>query len=180
MQASRAFDLPCPWVPLQSMTAAASRRTPGRPGPAVSCGGKGSARFWSSRPGPAAPDARRRLVRVPSAEASGIRGPHGLGAHRTADAVSVCFRGRGRLSSGCRSSRARGVGQSLTTTSQGSVPFGVSTRAIVMPDCLSGTFRSQGFSPSQRFHPARASWLCFTPHPPLGFWSSEPCPLGQP
>jgi hypothetical protein len=38
-----------------------------------------------------------------------------------------------------------------------------------MPVCLPGTIRSQGFSPSQRFHPARASWLCFAPHPPLGF-----------
>jgi hypothetical protein len=52
MRASRAFDLPCPWVPLQSMTAAASRRTPGWPQPAASCGGKGSARFRSSGPGP--------------------------------------------------------------------------------------------------------------------------------
>jgi hypothetical protein len=72
------------------------------------------------------------------------------------------------------------VSGSPTTTSQGSVPFGVSTRAIVMPVYLTDTFRSQGFSPSQRFHPARASWLCFTPHPPLGFRSSELFPLGQP
>jgi hypothetical protein len=35
--------------------------------------------------------------------------------------------------------------------------------------CLSDTIRSQRFSRSQRFEPARASWLCFTPHPPLGF-----------
>jgi len=69
---------------------------------------------------------------------------------------------------------------SPTTTSRGSVPFGVSARAIVVPVCLSGTFRSRGFSPPQRFHPARASWLCFTPHPPLGFRSSEPFPFGQP
>jgi hypothetical protein len=34
---------------------------------------------------------------------------------------------------------------------------------------LTDTVRSQGFSPSQRFAPAWTSWLCFAPHPPLGF-----------
>jgi len=62
----------------------------------------------------------------------------------------------------------------------GSVPFGVSTWAIVVPVYLTDTIRSQSFSLSQRFEPARASWLCFAPHPPLGFRSSEPFPLGQP
>jgi hypothetical protein len=38
-----------------------------------------------------------------------------------------------------------------------------------VPDCLTGTIRSQGFSPSQRFNPARALRLCFTSHPPIGF-----------
>jgi len=28
---------------------------------------------------------------------------------------------------------------------------------------------SRGFSPPQRFDPARALWLYFTPHPPMGF-----------
>ena len=51
----------------------------------------------------------------------------------------------------------------------GSSPFGVSARAIVMSVYLTDTVRSQGFSPSQRFDPARTSWLYFTPHPPLGF-----------
>jgi hypothetical protein len=36
-------------------------------------------------------------------------------------------------------------------------------------DCLPSAFRSQGFSPSQRFHPGTPSWLCFKPHPPIGF-----------
>lgn len=31
------------------------------------------------------------------------------------------------------------------------------------------TFRSQSFSPSQRFDPTRALWFCFAPHPPIGF-----------
>lgn len=35
--------------------------------------------------------------------------------------------------------------------------------------CLTSTFRSQGFSPSQRFHPGTPSWLYFKPHPPIGF-----------
>ena len=62
----------------------------------------------------------------------------------------------------------------------GSDPFGVFAWAIVAPVYLTGTIRSQGFSPSQRFEPARAPWLCFTPHPPLGFRSSELFPRGQP
>jgi hypothetical protein len=36
-------------------------------------------------------------------------------------------------------------------------------------ECLADTIRSQGFSPSQRFEPARAVWLYFTPLPPIGF-----------
>jgi hypothetical protein len=52
MRASRAFDLPCPSVPLQSMTAAASRLTPGGPVPAASCRSKGATRRGSSCPGP--------------------------------------------------------------------------------------------------------------------------------
>jgi len=49
-----------------------------------------------------------------------------------------------------------------------------------VPVCLSGTIRSRSFSPPQRFEPARASWLCFAPHPPIGFRPPEPFPLGQP
>lgn len=36
-------------------------------------------------------------------------------------------------------------------------------------DCLPSAFRSQGFSPSQRFDPGTPSWLCFKPHPSVGF-----------
>jgi hypothetical protein len=53
--------------------------------------------------------------------------------------------------------------------------------------CLSSTIRSQGFSPSQRFHPSRALRLCFAPLPPLGFlafraFPTQPAvtPLGIP
>jgi hypothetical protein len=46
--------------------------------------------------------------------------------------------------------------------------------------CLADTVRSQSFSLSQRFEPARASWLCFTPHPPIGFRSPELFPPGRP
>lgn len=38
-----------------------------------------------------------------------------------------------------------------------------------MPVYLADTIRSQGFSPSQRFRPARTVWLYFTPLPPIGF-----------
>lgn len=39
--------------------------------------------------------------------------------------------------------------------------------------CLTNTFRSQRFSRSQRLSPTETLRLCFTPHPPLGFRSSE-------
>jgi len=55
-----------------------------------------------------------------------------------------------------------------------------SAGVIGVQRCLGRTVRSQGFSPSQRFSPTRASWLCFTPHPPIGFRSSEPFPHRQP
>jgi hypothetical protein len=44
-----------------------------------------------------------------------------------------------------------------------------STRAIVTSIYLIDAIRSQGFSPSQRFDPARAVWPCFVPHPLIGF-----------
>lgn len=53
-------------------------------------------------------------------------------------------------------------------------------RAIVMLVYLASTFHSQGFSPSQRLHPTRTSRLFFTPHPPVGSWSSELFPINQP
>jgi hypothetical protein len=63
----------------------------------------------------------------------------------------------------------------------GSSPFdGISTGDRCAPDCLPGTFRSQGFSPSQRFDPTDALWLCFTPHPSIGFWPPEHFPHSQP
>jgi hypothetical protein len=49
-----------------------------------------------------------------------------------------------------------------------------------VPACLTDTIRSRSFSLPQRFEPARASWLCFAPHPPIGFRPPEPFPLGQP
>lgn len=38
-----------------------------------------------------------------------------------------------------------------------------------VPAYLTDTIRSQGSTPSQRFHPARALRLCFASHPPIGF-----------
>jgi hypothetical protein len=39
--------------------------------------------------------------------------------------------------------------------------------------CLAATFRSQGFSPSQRLNPCTSSRLCFAPHPLIGLRPSE-------
>jgi len=55
-----------------------------------------------------------------------------------------------------------------------------SDRVIGVQCCLGCTVRSQGFAPSQRFSPTRTLWLCFTPHPSLGFRSSELIPHRQP
>lgn len=65
----------------------------------------------------------------------------------------------------------------ITTPRQGTdgtshevpVPFGDTSPVIVdAPAYLTGTFRSQGFAPSQRFDPTVASWLYFAPLPPIG------------
>lgn len=55
-----------------------------------------------------------------------------------------------------------------------------SVRVSDLQRYLGCTNRPQGFSPSRRRSPTRTSWLCFTPHPPIGFWSSEPFPPRQP
>jgi hypothetical protein len=55
-----------------------------------------------------------------------------------------------------------------------------SARTIGAQRYLGCTVRTQGFSPSLRFSPVLAWWLCFTPHPPLGFRSSELFPRRQP
>jgi len=63
----------------------------------------------------------------------------------------------------------------------GSFPFGeVSTGDRSASVYLADAFRPQGFSPSRRFPPTGAVWLCFTPLPPIGFWPSELFPLNQP
>jgi hypothetical protein len=59
-------------------------------------------------------------------------------------------------------------------------PPAKSARAIVATVCLTVAIRSQSFSLSQRFDPARALWLCFAPHPPMGFRPSKPFPPSQP
>jgi hypothetical protein len=47
---------------------------------------------------------------------------------------------------------------------------------IVAPTYLTGAIRSQGFSPSQRLDPLGTSWLCFAPHPSIGFTASRASP----
>lgn len=65
----------------------------------------------------------------------------------------------------------------ITTPRQGTdgtshevpAPFDdVSPVIVHAPAYLTGTFRSQGFTPSQRFDPTVALWLCFAPLPPIG------------
>lgn len=61
------------------------------------------------------------------------------------------------------------------------MPFGgISDENRCAPVCLAGTFRSRGFAPPQRLDPLVTSWLCFTPHPPVGFRPPEPFPRDQP
>jgi hypothetical protein len=63
----------------------------------------------------------------------------------------------------------------------GSVPFDENSRGDRCASAyLTDTFRSQGFSPSQRFDPTVALRLCFAPLPPIGFRPSELFPPGQP
>jgi hypothetical protein len=56
------------------------------------------------------------------------------------------------------------------TPSRGSAPSSENrcTNRCV-PACLTDTFRSQGFSPSQRLEPRAPLRFCFTPHPLVGF-----------
>lgn len=63
----------------------------------------------------------------------------------------------------------------------GSFPFGeISSGERDALVYLANAFRPQGFSPSRRFAPTGAVWLCFAPLPPIGFWPSELFPLNQP
>jgi hypothetical protein len=162
MQASRAFDLPCPWAPLQSMTAAASRESPG----------DGATGGFAGQ--------RHRAIRF------ALLRPSGFGARvDSPKRVGSCSVSRRLPPTGeppKRNAGARHAAWELDDNSLGvRILSAFAAWAIVAPVCLTDTVRSQGFSPSQRFDPARASWLCFAPHPPLGFlWPSELFPLGQP
>jgi hypothetical protein len=60
------------------------------------------------------------------------------------------------------------------------VPPAKSVQVVVAPVYLADTIRPQSFSLSRRFIPTWTLWLCFTPHPPMGFRPSELFPLSQP
>jgi len=81
-----------------------------------------------------------------------------------------------------RCSNRRSRGEWFSAPSMGFGPFWriQYERSFFVSVCLSDTFHSQSFSLSQRFYPARTSRLCFIPHPPIGFWSSEFSPFNQP
>jgi hypothetical protein len=60
---------------------------------------------------------------------------------------------------------------------RGSVPFDETSGPIVTTWVyLAHAFRSQGFSPSQRFDPDLASWLYFAPLPSIGFFAFRAFP----
>jgi hypothetical protein len=62
-----------------------------------------------------------------------------------------------------------GVGVSDTSHGVRCLSTEPATGVVNAPVCLTDTIRSQSFSPSQRLDPPVASWLCFTPHPSIGF-----------
>jgi hypothetical protein len=111
---------------------------------------------------------QRKRCGCPERSTSPAFGRHYRALPQRLVVIPVAFRGA-RLRCGAKppsSTFRRGNGRLLPW---GSVPFGVRAWAIVVSVCLSDTLRSQSFSLSQRFEPARALWLCFAPHPPLGF-----------
>jgi hypothetical protein len=76
---------------------------------------------------------------------------------------------------------ARDTQREYDDTSHGvQLPSAKSVQVIVMPAFHTDTIRPQGFPPSRRFDPTWTLWLCFAPHPPMGFRPSEPFPLSQP
>jgi hypothetical protein len=97
--------------------------------------------------------------------------------HRTAPATSPFTRS---VPGAARKQDTGFSQQEPKTPSRGSVPFdGIRCVDRFALDCLPSAFRSQGFSPSQRFNPDTPSWLYFKPHPSLGFGDlqsfSHPC-----
>lgn len=68
-----------------------------------------------------------------------------------------------RATAGSARRRVTGVSQQESKTpSRGSLPFGgIRCADRYTLDCLPSAIRSQGFSPSQRFHPGTPSWLLF-------------------
>jgi len=60
--------------------------------------------------------------------------------------------------------------QGAENTFRGSLPFSeIRCADRYVTACLTVTFRSQGFAPSQRFGPRTSLRLCFTPLPLVGF-----------
>lgn len=59
-------------------------------------------------------------------------------------------------------------------------PSAKAVQVVVVSVFLADTIRPQSFSLSRRLDPTWTSWLCFAPHPPMGFRPSERFPLSQP
>lgn len=143
-----AIDLPCPWAPLQSMTAVATQHRPVR---------LGSRRVHEAIDG----SGGRYCDRRPEGIETIPPGSPGMSVTRT---------GKPGAAQGVVTRPPMGFGSFRRTQYRWS---------LCVPAYHPDTIRSQSFSPSQRFDPTWTSWLCFTPHPPIGFWSSEPFPLRQ-
>jgi hypothetical protein len=111
MQASAAFDLPCPWVPLQSMTAAASRLTPGRPLPAAFLRGQGGRAVLVFQ-------SRSRLRRTPEGVWCGSRRPklRGSGVRPVSALIGPLARSRCATGAGAASCRAAETARSRRRT----------------------------------------------------------------
>lgn len=143
-----AIDLPCPWAPLQSMTAVATQHRP--------------VRLGSRRVHEAIDESGGRYCdRRPEGIETILPGSPGMSVTRT---------GKPGAAQGVVTRPPMGFGSFRRTQYRWS---------LCVPAYHPDTIRSQSFSPSQRFDPTWTSWLCFTPHPPIGFWSSEPFPLRQ-
>jgi len=84
----------------------------------------------------------------------------------------------------CLTAAAHEIGPAVGVRATSPLGFGAFRRSqlrrSMVPVCLAGGIRSQSFSLSQRFDPSETSWLCFKPHPPIGFGPSELFPYGQP
>jgi hypothetical protein len=121
--------------------------------------------MWSGSSKPCAAEAKPGSEAPPAAFPTRI-----LSAPRCGCSASLPNRGSPPVRTRSKRGRhARHTAGSRGTFHEVRLLSAKSAQVIVMLVCLASTVRSQGFSPSQRFHPTRALRLCFASHPPIGF-----------